>query len=88
MNWTDEMIRVLSEQGKADAEELSLTRELLDSGIIPESQAKRYVIRARFWELYKASPSRSARDVELELSVVYEVPIRTIQFLRANRRRN
>ncbi|HPJ53680.1 MAG TPA: hypothetical protein PLF80_12175 [Flavobacteriales bacterium] len=72
--------RILRTPGASSSDRHAAWRELLDSGIIPESQAKRYVIRARFWELYKANPSRSARDVELELSVVYEVPIRTIQF--------
>ena len=85
MNWTDEMIRVLSEQGSADPEELSMTRELLDAGVIPESQAKRYVIRAKFWAIYKGNPDRTARDVELELCAVYDLPLRTVQRYRSSR---
>lgn len=82
------MIRLLSERGSADPEELSITRELLEEGVIPEAQAKRYVVRARFWEIYKANPDRTARDVELELCAVYDLPLRTIQRYRSGRHRN
>lgn len=77
-----EMLRILREVHGHNDKELEPTMRLIESGVIDQTEAKRYVVQEEFWRIYKAESTRTARDIELELSARYDVPVPTVRRLR------
>lgn len=89
--WKQRMTVVVRElRGWSDTE-VGALRKLLDDDVVNWREARRYAISEEFLDLYKKPGKdgnyRTARDIELELSVRYELSLDTVRFLRLPRRK-
>jgi len=62
-------------------------RRLYEVGAISRRSLRRSVVGIEFNRLF-VSTKRTARDIELELSAMYDVPLKTVQEIRRTYMRN